>query len=289
MTADGPRPQHLIAAEGGVASLVALLESANAAVQGGAAGALANLADRCAANQAAIREAGGVPPLVRLVKVGEAGWKATAVGALRNLAADCPDNQAAIVDAGAVAPLVSLLSSDGAGVQELAVATLGNLGCGCEAAQTAIGNGELCRAQPARALYSARAASRHAAPHSCRRLVPSPIDRARPARAHPGQTPAPSSRRSGRRPRRRLSPRLRFPARAGRGSARPRKPALGRGCDVVAGDGAQGETARQQCPRRRVCRCRPEAHGARRWRRAGDAGVCVRGADQPLWTKPRRA
>ena len=100
-----PSNQAAIAAEGGIAPLIALL-SGSQEVHRDAAGALWALAaggtSTSAANQAAIAEAGGIAPLVHLLAGASKAAQDTAAGALCVLAA-LADNRAAIAKARGVA------------------------------------------------------------------------------------------------------------------------------------------------------------------------------------------
>lgn len=96
------------------------------------AGALTNLADTHAGNQAAIARAGAVAPLVRLLGTGRsnsASNREEAAGTLMNLTA-CEPNKAAIVAAAAVAPLVALLVDGTEAAAEHAAGALANLAAG---------------------------------------------------------------------------------------------------------------------------------------------------------------
>lgn len=125
--ADCMEHQKQITVAGAIPAVVALLQSATAAVQDTAAGILGNLAIQNPANQAAIVAAGALPPLVALLLKGTSPAKEQACFALWNLACQNPDNQVAIEQAAAIKPLVTLLSKGSASLQEEAAGALMNL------------------------------------------------------------------------------------------------------------------------------------------------------------------
>ena len=115
-----------IAEAGGIAPLVELTRSGNAAAKEKAAAALANLAADSANNKAAIAEAGGIVPLVELAWCGNAAAEEKAAAALASLAFNA-DNAVAIAAAGGIAPLVELARSGSAAAKENAEAALQSL------------------------------------------------------------------------------------------------------------------------------------------------------------------
>ena len=125
--ADCMEHQKAITVAGAIPAVVALLQSATAAVQDTAAGILGNLAIQNPSNQAAIVAAGALPPLVNLLLKGSSPAKEQACFALWNLACQNGDNQAAIEQAAAIKPLVTLLSKGSASLQEEAAGALMNL------------------------------------------------------------------------------------------------------------------------------------------------------------------
>ena len=104
----GPN-QEVIAAEGGVPSLITLLSNNRTEVHRDAAGALWSLG-AAPSNQELIAKSGGIVPLVALLAGGSPGAQETAAGAIRSLAA-WPENRVAIAEANGVPALVNLFET----------------------------------------------------------------------------------------------------------------------------------------------------------------------------------
>ena len=117
--------QRAIVKAGAVPLLLALLVSGKASLA--AACALAKLAMRNAANQAAIMSAGGIAPLLALLNGGNNGAHVQAAAALAELARDNLQTQAAIAKAGGIGPLLALLSSTKSQSQAQAMNALAQL------------------------------------------------------------------------------------------------------------------------------------------------------------------
>ena len=119
------RNKNAIAQAGGIAPLVALVQSGTDGQKDTAAGALWNLSF-AAGNKVAIAQAGGIAPLVTLLQRGTDGQKESAAGALATLALHA-ENQVLIAQAGAIAPLVTLMQSGTDRQKWEAAIALGNL------------------------------------------------------------------------------------------------------------------------------------------------------------------
>ncbi len=119
--------QNAIREDGGIASLVDLLEYTDVLVRQKATLALYRLACDNPTNQDAIRKAGGIVPLVALLKDADALVRKNAALALYNLTCDTPINRDAIREAHGIAPLVALLKDTDKAVRLEAVGALSNL------------------------------------------------------------------------------------------------------------------------------------------------------------------
>ena len=131
LTLKQPALQEEVVRGGAIELLVPMLSEREEQMEE-VAGALTNLADTHAGNQAAIARAGAVAPLVRLLgteRGNSASNREEAAGALMNLSA-CEENKAAIVAAAAVAPLVALLADGTQAAAEHAAGALANLAAG---------------------------------------------------------------------------------------------------------------------------------------------------------------
>ena len=139
MAEANPDNQAVIASEGGVPSLIALLKGrSKRAVHRDAAGVLWSLADS-PANQRLIAMQGGIPPLVELLTDGDAGAQHTAAGALHSLAA-LAENRVAIAEVRGVPALVRLLEVGSPLAKEQAAGALASLVVGNVDNQTSVAN-----------------------------------------------------------------------------------------------------------------------------------------------------
>lgn len=100
-----------VRADGGIAPLVALLESPDAKVQRAAAGALRTLAFKNEENKNMIVEGGALPTLVQMLRSDDPGVHYEAVGVVGNLVHSSQGIKRRVLEEGALQPVIGLLSS----------------------------------------------------------------------------------------------------------------------------------------------------------------------------------
>ena len=120
LAAFNPEIQMLIAAEGGVAPLLNLLNSTHVPAQVSAAHAIAELARCNGDNQTAVSRAGGIGPLLSMLAATRPQAQATASLALALLASAHPDNQEHVAVLGGLPKLTALLATGPTEVQSMA-------------------------------------------------------------------------------------------------------------------------------------------------------------------------
>jgi HEAT repeat protein len=100
-----------VRSEGGIAPLVALLESHDSKVQRAAAGALRTLAFKNEENKNLIVECGALPHLIYMVRDPDVDVHYEAIGVLGNLVHSSTNIKKRVLEEGALQPVIGLLSS----------------------------------------------------------------------------------------------------------------------------------------------------------------------------------